>query len=166
MDTNTMHPAGRPVRSLLRLEGLAVALAGLTVWAAMDGGWVRFGVLLLLPDIVMAGYLWGPRAGAALYNAGHSYALPLLICLAGGILDHRSALLTGTLWLTHIGVDRALGYGLKYSTGFRDTHLGRLGREPLPHALRRTGEHLAQLAGSAEGDRSTSVGRAPFHANR
>jgi Domain of unknown function (DUF4260) len=28
----------------------------------------------------------------------------------------------------HIGLDRALGYGLKYSTAFGDTHLGRTGR--------------------------------------
>jgi hypothetical protein len=28
----------------------------------------------------------------------------------------------------HIGVDRALGFGLKLPTGVRDTHLGRIGR--------------------------------------
>jgi len=27
------------------------------------------------------------------------------------------------IWLAHIGIDRALGYGLKYPTFFRDTHL-------------------------------------------
>jgi hypothetical protein len=32
------------------------------------------------------------------------------------------------LWALHIGVDRALGYGLKYPTAFADTHLGRVGR--------------------------------------
>jgi hypothetical protein len=30
--------------------------------------------------------------------------------------------------LTHIGLDRTLGYGLKLPTDFRDTHLGRIGR--------------------------------------
>ena len=30
--------------------------------------------------------------------------------------------------LAHIAVDRALGYGLKRSTGFKDTHLGQIGR--------------------------------------
>ena len=30
--------------------------------------------------------------------------------------------------MLHIGVDRALGYGLKYPTAFADTHLGRVGR--------------------------------------
>ena len=32
------------------------------------------------------------------------------------------------IWLAHIGFDRALGYGLKYATGFGFTHLGRIGR--------------------------------------
>jgi hypothetical protein len=26
----------------------------------------------------------------------------------------------------HIGMDRALGFGLKYETDFKDTHLGRV----------------------------------------
>jgi hypothetical protein len=30
--------------------------------------------------------------------------------------------------LAHVGMDRALGYGLKLPTDFRDTHLGRIGR--------------------------------------
>ena len=30
-------------------------------------------------------------------------------------------------WL-HVGLDRALGYGLKYPSGFGDTHLGAIGR--------------------------------------
>jgi hypothetical protein len=40
------------------------------------------------------------------------------------------ALAAGIIWCTHIGLDRALGYGLKYSTGFQYTHLGRIGRRP------------------------------------
>jgi hypothetical protein len=29
-------------------------------------------------------------------------------------------------WFAHIGLDRAVGYGLKYPTAFGDTHLGRV----------------------------------------
>ena len=32
------------------------------------------------------------------------------------------------IWLAHIGFDRTLGYGLKYSAGFGFTHLGRIGK--------------------------------------
>jgi Domain of unknown function (DUF4260)/Transposase domain (DUF772) len=33
----------------------------------------------------------------------------------------------GVIWCAHIGFDRALGYGLKYSAGFGFTHLGLIG---------------------------------------
>lgn len=145
-----MLPVGRPVRSLLRLEGAAVAVAGLLVWAGLDGGWWKFALLFLVPDLSMAGYLWGSRVGAAVYNAAHSYALPLMLSLAGGMLDHRALMLTGAIWIAHIGFDRALGYGLKFASGFRDTHLGPVGREPLPNAVMRTGEHLAYLLATTE----------------
>ena len=32
------------------------------------------------------------------------------------------------IWLAHIGMDHALGYGLKYASGFAVTHLGRIGK--------------------------------------
>jgi hypothetical protein len=161
-----MHPVDRPVRNLLRLEALAVTIAGVLVWAGLDGGWLRFALLFLIPDLSLVGYVWGPRTGAALYNSVHSYALPMLICVAGGVLDHRVLLLSGALWMTHIGVDRVLGYGLKYPTGFRDTHLGRVGREPLPQAVRRTGEHLAQLINNTERRESGTAANASTRATR
>ena len=46
-----------------------------------------------------------------------------------GFVSGLPAAMAGALiWIAHIGFDRALGYGLKYATGFRDTHLGRIGR--------------------------------------
>lgn len=133
------------VRSWLRLEAVVVAVAGTMVWAGMSGGWARFALFILIPDISFIGYVWGPRAGATIYNVAHSYVLPMAIGLVGAALDQRALLLTGALWMTHIGIDRALGYGLKYGTAFQDTHLGRIGREPVPAAVQRTGEHLAAL---------------------
>jgi hypothetical protein len=32
----------------------------------------------------------------------------------------------GLIWLLHIGFDRAIGYGLKYPSSFKETHLGRV----------------------------------------
>ena len=37
----------------------------------------------------------------------------------------------GTIWFVHLGADRALGYGLKYATGFGDTHLNGSSRSPM-----------------------------------
>jgi len=121
-------PVVNPVRTWLRLEGTAVLAAGVTLWAALNGSWIWFLVLFLVPDLSMAAYLIGPRAGAAVYNLAHSYAIPVALAICGGVLDQRGVLLVAGLWLAHIGFDRALCYGLKYPSGFRDTHLGRIGR--------------------------------------
>jgi hypothetical protein len=43
--------------------------------------------------------------------------------------DSPLTLSIAMIWLAHIGIDRALGYGLKYSAGFGFTHLGRIGKE-------------------------------------
>ena len=95
----------------------------------VGGDWKQFAMLFLAPDLSFAGYLVGPRVGAAAYNAMHSTIAPLG---SGRWLALRSiphlALTIALIWLAHIGFDRALGYGLKYGDGFGFTHLGRIGR--------------------------------------
>ena len=68
------------------------------------------------------------RAGAIAYNLAHTHALALAFTLAGSLGGVPAAAAGGLIWIAHIGFDRALGYGLKYSSGFGDTHLGRIGR--------------------------------------
>jgi hypothetical protein len=124
----TAGSAGGGVRSLLRLEGLAVLALSVAAYAQFGAGWGWFALLFLLPDLSFLGYLAGSRVGARAYNAAHSYAGPLAL-LAAGMLDAMPALLAIALvWCAHIGFDRALGYGLKYASGFGDTHLGPIGR--------------------------------------
>ena len=114
--------------ALLRAEGLAVFAAALAAYAALGASWWLFAALILAPDLSMLGYLAGPRPGAFVYNAAHTYVAPALL----GVLAYGfSAPLVGAvalIWTAHIGLDRLLGYGLKYSAGFGHTHLGRLGR--------------------------------------
>ncbi|CQR85430.1 protein of unknown function [Paracoccus aminovorans] len=114
-----------------RTEGAGLALGGLLIAALAAPGWgvLLWLAILLAPDLAMLGYLAGPRAGAALYNLVHLYALPFLLAAAGVALGLTGLIAGGGLWLAHIGIDRALGYGLKLPSGFRDTHLGRIGRE-------------------------------------
>ena len=73
-------------------------------------------------------YLLGPRIGAGAYNVAHTYALALPLALIGFLAGQSAILAVGLIWVAHIGFDRSLGYGLKYPTGFGDTHLGRIGR--------------------------------------
>ncbi len=114
------------VRRLLRAEGLAVLLA--SVWAYHHTGahWATFAVFLLAPDLAFFAYLAGPSVGAAAYDAVHSYVLPAALLCAG--IAHPAALPYALIWLSHIGLDRSLGYGLKYRTGFNHTHLGLTGK--------------------------------------
>jgi len=85
-------------------------------------------VLILAPDLFMLGYLRGPRAGAAVYNLGHTWLLPGLVGAAGVLGGSTLMLSVALIWFGHIGVEPPAGYGLKYPTAFQDTHLGRIGR--------------------------------------
>lgn len=123
----TRGAVGGP-RLLLRIEGALTLAAALLAYAHLGGSWVWFALLFLLPDLSMLGYLAGPRPGAAAYNAGHSHAAPALLAAASWALAAPALLLGAAIWAGHIGFDRMMGYGLKYSTAFGDTHLGRVGR--------------------------------------
>jgi hypothetical protein len=116
------------VRALLRIEGAAVFAVALAAYAQFGAGWGAFALWLLVPDLSLLGYLAGPRVGAALYNAAHSYAGPALLLALGVSAAMPWAVAGSLIWLVHIGLDRALGYGLKYAAGFAFTHLGRIGK--------------------------------------
>lgn len=113
---------------LLKLEGLFVLVASLIAYSRLGFAWSTFAIFFLAPDLSLLGYLAGPRAGAAVYNAVHSY-LGAIACIAGGYLIPAAGLsCAGVIWCAHIGLDRALGFGLKYPAGFGFTHLGMIGR--------------------------------------
>ncbi|MDM0077547.1 DUF4260 domain-containing protein [Variovorax sp. J2P1-59] len=115
------------VRATLRIEGAVVLVAAVVAYAQLGAGWGAFTMLFLVPDLSFLGYLAGPRVGAAAYNAAHSYIGPVAMLVIGSLGDSPVAMAAGWIWCAHIGFDRALGYGLKYATGFADTHLGRIG---------------------------------------
>ncbi len=110
---------------LLRIEGLALLAGSLLLYAQNRGEWWAFLALLLAPDVSMLGYLRGPVIGAAAYNLFHNYLPPAALAMYGVLSGNQVLLLLGLIWFAHIGMDRLLGYGLKYPTGFKDTHVGR-----------------------------------------
>jgi hypothetical protein len=116
-------------RLLLRAEGLAVALASIAAFARSGASWLLFAALILAPDLSMLGYVAGPRAGAAAYNAVHIYLGPVALLAGAAVLGAPTGMAIALIWSAHIGVDRALGYGLKYGESFGATHLGRIGRQ-------------------------------------
>ena len=116
------------VRILLRLEGLTLFIGMILLYVAWDGSWLVFALLFFVPDLSFLGYLAGPRTGAVVYNAAHSYMAPVTLMTLGFGFEAPLTLSIAMIWLAHIGFDRALGYGLKYTAGFAITHLGRIGR--------------------------------------
>ena len=126
-----MRGYDRPVhdrlpRALLHVEGVVVAASAIALYFHLGYPWWLFLLLVLAPDLSMLGYLAGPVAGAAVYDLAHTYALPLVLAAIGVLADTDGAVQVGLVWIAHIGIDRALGYGLKYRTGFKDTHLQRV----------------------------------------
>ena len=111
---------------LLHLEGLAVLGASIYFYAFFDYSWILFMVLLFAPDLSMIGYLFNAKVGSVTYNLFHTYSVPLGTVVLGLFLSYELVVAIGLIWSAHIGLDRLLGYGLKYPTHFKDTHLNRV----------------------------------------
>jgi hypothetical protein len=127
--TATTHGAATGgVKILLRLEGTALFIGMTLLYGIWDGSWWVYVILFLVPDISFAAYLAGPKFGALIYNAAHSYLGPMALMTTGFASGEPLTLSIAMIWLAHIGIDRALGFGLKYFEGFAFTHLGRIGK--------------------------------------
>jgi hypothetical protein len=112
--------------AFLRVEGGVLLATGALLYWVNGGSWVLFALLILAPDVSMLGYLFGTKVGAATYNLAHTYALPASLAVFGVLAGGPLAVSVALVWFAHIGVDRLVGYGLKYASGFRDTHLDRV----------------------------------------
>ena len=112
--------------ALLRGEGATMLAGSVLLYWTVGGSWWLFGLLLLAPDLSMLGYLAGPRVGAVAYNVFHSYPLPAALGIFGVLAGAPLAVSVALVWFAHIGMDRLMGYGLKYPTNFKDTHLQRI----------------------------------------
>ena len=114
------------VRILLRLEGLALFLASLYFYAGSEASWGLFALLWLVPDVGMLGYVVNARLGSVAYNVLHSEIGGLLMVILGIVYQEVTPIALGLIWLSHVGLDRFLGFGLKYATHFKDTHVQHL----------------------------------------
>ena len=113
-------------RFLLQAEGLALLAGALALYYHGGFNWLLLLVLFLAPDLSFAAYSAGPRTGAAGYNLLHNMVLPVALGAIGLLAESDPAEAVALIWLAHIEVDRLLGYGLKYATAMRDTHLQRI----------------------------------------
>jgi len=114
------------VRGLLRLEGLAVLVLSVYGYATIDAAWLWYVVFFLTPDLSMVGYFANARIGSVTYNVVHTYVSSAMLLGTGWALHLPLLTLAGLILAGHIGLDRFLGYGLKYPTAFKDTHMQRV----------------------------------------
>jgi hypothetical protein len=111
------------VRLLLQLKAAAVAIAAVTLFFIQDGSWLLFAALILAPDLAMLGFLVKRETGVFCYNIAHTYIWPMTLLGIGFFLSQPLLMSIALIWIAHVAVDRAIGYGLKYPTGFKHTHL-------------------------------------------
>jgi hypothetical protein len=116
------------MKSLLKLEEMALFLFCLFLFNQLNFAWWWFPALLLLPDIGMVGYLINPKIGAFTYNILHHRLVAFLIAFYALAYGNDYWKLTAIILFAHISMDRVFGYGLKYMDGFSNTHLGRIGK--------------------------------------
>jgi hypothetical protein len=115
------------MKILLRLEELALFCFAIFLFTLTNFSWWWFPLLILLPDIGMAGYLMNPRIGATVYNLFHHKGIAIMAYLGGYFAAIPSLELAGIIILGHAALDRIFGYGLKYQDSFQHTHLGTIG---------------------------------------
>ncbi len=111
---------------LLRLEGVVVFFGAIALYISQGASGLLFGLLFFAPDLSMLGYGINPRVGSFTYNAVHNYALPAILMASALAAGWTIGVQIALIWFAHIGMDRILGFGLKYPTAFKDTHLQRV----------------------------------------
>ncbi|MGE7758755.1 DUF4260 domain-containing protein [Peribacillus sp. NPDC097895] len=114
------------VKNFLHIEGLMVLLATIFIYSSYEFSWSIFLLLILSPDVSMLAYLINERIGAKVYNLFHTYTLSIFTILLAVFLKSDALMMIGLIWTAHIGMDRLLGYGLKYTSSFKATHIQRL----------------------------------------
>ena len=125
--SSTLGFPPKSVVTKLRVEGLAALVAVVTAYWFLGGNWWLFAVLLLAPDLSFFGLYAGETAGAKVYNLAHNYAVPAVLCAVGWFGGMFWLTEVALIWIAHIGMDRAVGYGLKYPGVAHHTHLGLIG---------------------------------------
>ncbi|MGE7182407.1 DUF4260 domain-containing protein [Peribacillus sp. NPDC006672] len=114
------------VKKFLHIEGLMVLLAMIYIYSLYEFSWLIFLLLILSPDVSMFAYLIDDRVGAKVYNFFHTYTLSIFMILLAIFLKSDAFMMIGLIWTAHIGMDRLFGYGLKYTSSFKATHIQRL----------------------------------------
>ncbi len=116
------------MKDVLRIEELLMFIFSIFLFTESELAWWWFIVFILLPDISMVGYAFGNKTGAIMYNFFHHKGLGIILIIIGFYWHISPIYITGVIIFGHSSLDRLFGYGLKYFTGFKFTHLGEIGK--------------------------------------
>ncbi|WP_026569276.1 MULTISPECIES: DUF4260 family protein [Sediminibacillus] len=114
------------LRNVIYVEYVIGFIICLFIYIKLDYSILLFFLLLLVPDLTMVGYLFNLRIGSLVYNIGHSLIIPCILLFIAYLGGFSFLLMTAVIWIAHIYLDRSLGFGLKYSKGFKVTHLQKI----------------------------------------
>jgi len=117
------------MKSIIKLEEIGLFALGIYFFSQMQYAWWWFLVLILLPDLSMIGYIFGNKIGALCYNVAHHRGIAIILYFVGIYYSNPAIQLSGVILFAHSSMDRMFGYGLKYETGFKYTHLGEIGKK-------------------------------------
>lgn len=104
------------MKTLLRLEELALVGLSLYLFLALDYAWWWFPLLFFVPDASMLGFLINQKLGGTIYNFIHHKALAVLLYVLGSFIQFPALQLAGVVMFGHSSFDRALGFELQQST--------------------------------------------------
>ena len=113
-------------RIFLHMEGLALLAASIVMYSNLGFGWGTFALLLLAPDLPLALYPMNKNLASVTYNLVHTIVLPILLALFSYFTDSSLGIQLSLIWLAHIGMDHAFGYGFKYLGHMKETHFSRV----------------------------------------
>jgi hypothetical protein len=116
------------MQKVIKLEELGLFILSIYFFNQLEYAWWWFLVLILVPDFSMIGYVFGNKTGAFCYNLAHHRGIAIALYLVGIDCSNEIVQLLGVILFAHSSMDRMLGYGLKYETGFKFTHLGEIGK--------------------------------------
>ncbi len=117
------------MKTIIKIEELAQFLLSLFAFHLMGFSWSWYGIFILAADISMLGYLANTKLGAFAYNLAHHKGTAIAILLTGVYFQSRELQFAGIILHSHSSLDKILGYGLKYSDSFQNTHLGKIGKQ-------------------------------------
>jgi hypothetical protein len=116
------------MKTIIKLEELGLFILGIYFFSQLNYAWWWFLVLILVPDFSMIGYVFGYKVGALCYNVVHHRGIAIAVYLVGIYFSNTAIQVSGVILFAHSSMDRLFGYGLKYESGFKFTHLGEIGK--------------------------------------